>query len=472
MRGDNSGKSGPVRAVVLGGGPAGLTAAYELCRSGADSVVLERDDDVGGLARTCEYKGYRFDLGGHRFFTRIDRVQEMWQSILGDDFLLRPRLSRILYRNKLLHYPLRPLNVLRGLGPVACIAFLVSYVRWKLWPKRPEKTFEDWVCNRFGRSLYEAIFKTYTEKVWGVPGSEITADWAAQRIEGLSLSVVLRDAVFGPKAGNGVTTLIDSFHYPRLGPGMLWQKVAEEISGAGGEVRCGRPVVRVSWSGKRITGVTLAGADGRGETFTGSHYLSSIAMRDLIRAMDPMAPGEVVAAAECLGYRDFILVALIIDRADLFPDNWIYIHDETVRVGRIQNFKNWSPHTVPDPAKTCLGMEYFCRQGDDLWQMPDADLLALATAEVSRLGLAGAEEVVDGKVERVIHAYPVYGTGYRAHVDTVRGFLSRFENLQLIGRNGRHRYVNQDRAMVSAMLAVENVFGADHDIWCEPADGA
>ncbi|MDH3593772.1 MAG: NAD(P)/FAD-dependent oxidoreductase [Rhodospirillales bacterium] len=459
---------GPV--IVLGGGPAGLTAAYELCRSGVPSTVLERAPMVGGLAKTVDYKGYRFDLGGHRFFTRIDRVQSMWEDLLGSDFLVCPRLSRILYRGRFFYYPLRPLNVLLGLGPWSCIGFLASYLRAQVQRVEPERTFEDWVSNRFGRKLYEAFFKTYTEKVLGVPCTDIAADWAARRIQGLSLPVAIKDSLFESKSRTTVSTLIDQFHYPRLGPGMLWQRVAERIARSGGEVRCGHSVTRIHWTGDGITAVDTATADGGEERVCGSHFLSSLALRDLIRALSPPAPPEVRAAAESLGYRDLILVALIIDKAHIFADNWIYIHDDKVRVGRIQNFKNWSPEMVPDPAKSCLGLEYFCSQGDDLWQSSDADLVALATAELEQAGLGERADVLDGTVVRVPQAYPMYDTAYRSHVETVRIFLSRFRNLQLIGRNGMHKYINQDHAMVSALLAVENLAGAAHEIWDASTD--
>jgi protoporphyrinogen oxidase len=452
------------RVVIMGGGPAGLTAAYELCRSGVPCIVLERESVAGGLAKTVDYKGYRFDLGGHRFFTKIARVQSMWEDLLGSDFLLCPRLSRILYRGRFFYYPLRPLNVFLGLGLWSCIGFLLSYVGARLRRAEPERTFEDWVSNRFGHKLYRAFFKTYTEKVLGVPCANIAADWAAQRIQGLSLPIAIKESLFESKARTTVSSLIDQFHYPRLGPGMLWQRVAERIARSGGEVRCNHSVTRIHWSGDGITAVDVATADGGEERVSGSHFVSSIAMRDLIRALNPPAPPEVRTAAEGLGYRDFILVALVVDRPHVFADNWIYIHDDKVRVGRIQNFKNWSPEMVPDPAKSCLGLEYFCSQGDELWQSSDADLGALAAAELEQVGLAERAEVIDATVVKVPQAYPMYDTGYRSRVDTVRGFLARFRNLQLIGRNGMHQYINQDHAMMSAMLAAEYLAGPAHEI--------
>ena len=460
MDDSHAGRQGISRVVILGAGPAGLTAAFELCRAGVACVVLERDEAVGGLAKTVKYKGYRFDLGGHRFFTRIERVKTMWETLLGADFLVRPRRSRILYRNRFLHYPLRPFDALVKLGPLPCAGFLASYLRAWWRPIEPERTFEDWVSNRFGRRLYRALFKPYSEKVWGIPCTEMSADWAAQRIRGLSLAVAVKDALLGFLAREKAESLIDEFHYPRLGCGMLWELVADRLAECGCEVRCGHGVTRLDWTGGRITAAGVANADGREISVPGSHFLSSLALRELVRAMNPPAPRTVRAAAERLGYRALILVVLIVDRAEVFADNWLYVHEEGIRVARIQNFKNWSPAMVPDPAKTCLALEYFCSQEDDLWRSSDADLERLAARELERLGLARRADVVEATVARVPQAYPVYDVDYRLHLDTVLGFLSGFANLQLIGRNGTHSYVNQDRAMHSAMLAVDGLLGA------------
>lgn len=452
------------RVVILGGGPAGLTAAYELGRANVASVILEREAEVGGLAKTVEYRGFRFDLGGHRFFTDSDWVQALWEDVLGDAFLFRPRLSRILYRNRFFQYPLRPLDAFLGLGVLASIQVLLSYARAKLWPAAPERTFEDWTSNRFGRQLYRTFFKSYTEKVLGIACTELSADWAARRLDGLSLSTALGNAFARSTPDATARSLIDAFHYPRLGSGMLWQALAHRIAGAGGEIRCNRSVERVQWSDDHITAVEARSDHSRTERVHGTHVLSSIALRDLVRCLEPPPPHEVREAAEKLLYRDFMLVALIVDKAEVFADNWIYVHDGTVRVGRIQNFKNWSADMVPDRSKSCLGLEYFCTRGDDLWQADDTDLIAFAATELERLGLCRRREVVDGKVERVPQAYPLYDVDYRAHVDTVSRFFAGFANLRLIGRNGMHRYVNQDHAMISARRAVAGVLKADKDI--------
>ncbi|MFL6230762.1 MAG: NAD(P)/FAD-dependent oxidoreductase [Pyrinomonadaceae bacterium] len=461
----------PARVVVLGAGPAGLTAAYELGKANVASVVLEKGVVVGGLARTGNYKGFRFDIGGHRFYTKVKAVEAVWHEVLPEaDFPPRQRLSRIYYDQKFFHYPLRVPSLLASLGAREGLLILASYLRARLRPHRAEETFEQWVTNRFGGRLYEKFFKTYTEKVWGIPCAEITADWAAQRIRGLSLSVLVKDLLLGRRGGGGdnkgaiVKTLINEFHYPRRGPGMMWEAMAERVSAQGGEVRLGARVEKIRRGAAGVESVEFSSA-GRRETIKGSHFISTIPARELIEQLDPAAPADVRAAAASLRYRDFLTVVLIVNRAEVFPDNWIYVHDANVRMGRVQNFKNWSPDMVPDQSKTCLGLEYFCFEGDGLWTMSDAALVELGKCELARLGLARAEEVEDGTVVRVPKAYPVYDTTYRQALAVVREFLRTLPNLQLVGRNGMHRYNNQDHSMLTAMLAAENVLGASHDLW-------
>lgn len=450
--------------VIVGGGPAGLTAAYELGRLGLAAVVLEKGARVGGLARTENHRGFHFDMGGHRFFTKVRQVDAIWREVLGAEFLRRPRLSRIYYNGRYVAYPLKPGNALRALGVGQAVLVALSYLRWRLVPYRREDTFEQWVTNRFGRRLFRIFFKTYTEKVWGVSCSELKAEWAAQRIRDLSLTSAVLSMLVQPKTT--ITTLIEEFDYPRYGPGMMWTAMREAIARRGGTVELEAEVVRVRREGMRVTGVGVRGPDGTERTVAGTDFVSSMPVTELIAGLDPPAPPEVRAAAAALRYRDFLTVCLIVDRADLFPDNWIYVHDPDVRVGRIQNFKNWSPDMVPDPAKTSLGLEYFCDEGDALWRSSDADLIALGRAEVERLGLARAAEVSDGCVVRVPKAYPVYDAGYREHLACVRRFVDGFENLQTIGRNGLHRYNNQDHAMLTGLLAVRNlVDGERNDLW-------
>jgi len=456
------------KVVVIGAGPAGLTAAYELCKIGLPSVVLEKDTVVGGLARTVHYNGYHFDIGGHRFFTKVKRVEDMWHEVLpGGQFLRRPRLSRIYYKKRFFYYPLRPVNALLGLGIGNTLAVVLSYIKAQFTPALPEETFDQWVSNRFGRRLFEIFFKTYTEKVWGIPCNEILAEWAAQRIRGLSLFSAIKSALLPQSNRSPMTiikTLVDEFDYPERGPGMLWERVAEIVQGRGAEVRLGARVERILWDGDGVRAVETS-VDGRIERVEGTHFISSMPIRELIQRLDPPPDARVLEAAMNLHYRDFLAVAVIIDKPHLFPDNWIYIHDPDVRVARIQNFKNWSPHMVPDGRKTCLGLEYFCFEGDDLWTMSDAALTALARREVETLGLARAADVEDGAVVRMPKAYPVYDAPYPAALQEIRSFLDRLENLQLIGRSGLHKYNNQDHSMLTAMLAVENLLGASFDIW-------
>ncbi len=451
------------KAIITGGGPAGLTASWELAKHGFPAVVLEASSQVGGIARTVNYKGYLFDIGGHRFFTKWDEVFHLWEEILGDKFLERPRLSRIYYRKRYFYYPIRPLNALLGLGIIECIRVVLSFIHIRLFPFPTEDNFEQWVSNRFGKRLYQIFFKTYTEKVWGIPCNQIQADWAAQRIKGLSLASAIKAALLKPK-GSKIKTLIDRFHYPERGPGMMWERLTERLQSRGYPVCLEKPVVKIHHNGHSITRVVTKGSSGE-ETFEGTHFISTMPIRHCVRALDPPAPPAILDAANGLRYRDFLIVSLIINRKELFPDNWIYVHSPDVLVGRIQNFKNWSPAMVPDPNKTCLGMEYFVFVNDALWSMPDAELVALAAKEIEKLGLAKATEVEDGAVVRVPKAYPMYDPGYRERVEKIRRYLERFPNLQLVGRNGMHKYNNQDHSMMTALGAARNILGGKHDLW-------
>ena len=447
--------------LVLGGGPAGLTAGYLLAKAGRPVVVLEAEEQVGGLAKTVEIDGYRFDLGGHRFFTKSIEVDMLWHEILGEEFLLRPRMSRIYWNSRFLDYPLRGPDVIRKLGPVELARCLASYGKAALTPKGKEESLEDWVSNRFGRRLFELFFKSYTEKLWGVPTTEIRAEWAAQRIKGLSFFSAARAAFFGNK-GNKVKSLISEFHYPRFGPGQMWEAMRDAIEAEGGEVRLGAPVERIRLGGGRVVSLEAGG-----EVYElPAAVISSLPLRDTVRMATPRPPAEVLDAALGLRYRDFLTVALVVDGQDLFPDNWIYIHEPAVRVGRIQNYRSWSPWMVPDPSKACVGLEYFCFAGDDLWTMADEDLVDLAARELDRLGLASRSKVERGFVMRVPKAYPIYDADYAGRVRVTREWLETIGNLQQVGRNGLHRYNNSDHSMLTAMRAVDNLLtGAAHDIW-------
>ena len=455
--------------VVIGAGPAGLTAAYDLTRRGVPTIVFEQEAQVGGLAKTIVHDGFRFDIGGHRFFTKVAGVRELWRELIGDDLLERPRLSRIYYRGRFFDYPLKASNVLANIGPLTSAAVVASYARALVAPIAPERSFEDWVCNRFGRRLFEMFFRSYTEKVWGIPCGEIGAEWAAQRIRGLSLRTAAFE-MLRPSHG-AIRTLAHAFEYPRLGPGMMWDACRDRVVQAGGTVTVGARIVAIVHDGSAVTAV-VADVNGERRVQRASHVISTMPMRDLVAGVAPAAPESVRRAAARLTYRDFLTVALVVDQADVFPDNWIYVHDPSVKVGRVQNFKNWSAAMVPDPARTCLGLEYFCTSGDALWAMDDAALVALAARELEAIGLVRRERVLDGTVLRVHKAYPVYDAGYRDAVAQVRAWVERFSNLQLVGRNGMHKYNNQDHSMLTARLAVANLFGARHDLWAVNADAA
>jgi protoporphyrinogen oxidase len=452
------------RVVVCGAGPAGLTAAYVLAKQGHAVTVLESDDMVGGISRTATHNGYRFDIGGHRFFTKIRPVEELWEELLGDELIDVPRLSRIHYAGKYFDYPLKAGNALRGLGFWRATLIVLSYLQARLHPSPVEETFEQWVTNRFGRRLYETFFKTYTEKLWGIPCTEIRAEWAAQRIQGLSLTRAILSATALQKRSNDIKTLIHSFRYPRLGPGQMWERCRDRIREMGGEVLMRHHVSAIEVTQGRATAVRAATEQGE-RRFECQHVISTIALRNLVRALTPEPPAEVRSAGEGLRYRDFLLVALVLDARDLFPDNWIYVHTPGVKVGRIQNFNNWSAAMVPEPGRTCLGLEYFCFEGDGLWASRDDDLVALATRELAQLGLARGARVVDGAVVRMPKAYPIYDSVYRDHIAAIRAHIDPIANLHPVGRNGMHKYNNQDHSMFTAMLTVENMHGARHDVW-------
>jgi len=456
-------ESAPV--AVLGAGPAGLTAAYRLVQRGVPAIVFEADDEVGGLARTVVRDGYRFDLGGHRFFTKSEEVEDLWRELLGPELLVRPRLSRIYWRGRFIEYPLRPADVFAKVGPLELARSLGSYARARLRRPRPQETYEDWVSSRFGRRLFELFFKTYTEKVWGVGTDELRAEWAAQRIADLSLSSALRAAL--PGGGEPPKSLIQEFRYPRLGPGQMWEEMARRIEGEGGEIRLGAPVEGLEHRDGQLIAVHAGG-----ERVEVSAAISSIPLRTTVGVAEPAPPPEVSSAAAGLRYRDFLTVALPIEGEPPFPDNWVYVHDQRARVGRIQNFRAWSPWMTPDPGRSCLGLEYFCFEGDELWGSSDEELVALAGNELAALGLVEPERLGGGHVVRVPKAYPIYDAEYAGRVERIRGWLDGISNLQQIGRNGLHRYNNSDHSMLTAMRAVENLCdGAEHDVWAVNADG-
>jgi protoporphyrinogen oxidase len=467
------------KAVIVGAGPAGLTAAYELSQHGAPVVVLEADPRyVGGLARTVNYHGYRFDIGGHRFFSKSQEIEDLWTEILGNDLLQRPRSSKIYYRGQFYSYPLKPFEALSKLGFLESTLCVLSFLRARLFPIRNPKTFEDWVVNHFGRRLFRIFFKTYTEKIWGRSCNEISADWAAQRIKGLSLGKAIRNAILPDRnkedRSNTTKTLINTFRYPRLGPGMMWESCAEKIRSLGGEILLGRNVVHCEFNASTNDWqVTARTTDGQLETYRADHLISSMPIRQLVCQIAAALPESTLQSANSLRYRDFLTVGLILPDRKLFHDTWIYIHDPDVKVGRIQNYKAWSPAMVPDDKFCGYGLEYFCFEGDGLWSMRDEDLLSLAKKELEQVKLAAASDVIDGCIIRQPKAYPVYDDDYKQHVEAVRRSLETLcPNLHLVGRNGMHKYNNQDHAMMTALLTARNILAGKkiYDVWAVNED--
>ena len=462
------------KVAIIGAGPAGLTAGYMLSKEDVNVVVLEADPVyVGGISRTVTYNGFHFDIGGHRFFSKSKAVEDLWTEILPNDMLVRPRSSRIFYGGKFFSYPLKPFEALLQLGVFRSTFCVLSWLKARLFPVQNPRNFEEWVSNQFGKRLFNTFFKSYTEKVWGMSCKEISADWAAQRIRGLSLGSAIKNALI-PQRYNGdrskvIKTLIHSFRYPRRGPGMMWEVCAEKMKALGGQLEMGCRVTRCSYdeaSGSWM--VKYKNPLGESHTLEAEHIISSAPMRELICGLSPAMSDRTRHAAESLKYRDFITVMLILKDRRMFDDNWIYIHDPSVKVGRVQNFRSWSPEMVPEPDKVCYGLEYFCFEGDGLWESSDSDLIGLARRELVQIGLAKEGDFIDGCVVRQKKAYPVYDDDYARHVATIRQELeTRYPNLHLVGRNGMHKYNNQDHAMMTAMLCVENIL-ADaklYDLW-------
>ena len=457
------------RVIVVGAGPGGLTAAYLLAKEGYAVTVLEGDDVVGGISRTAQYKGYRFDIGGHRFFTKIEPVEQLWHEILGNEFISVPRLSRIYYEGKYFDYPLKAGNALKGMGLWRASLMMLSYLKAHLWPNPVEENLEQWVTNRFGQRLYETFFKTYTEKVWGIPCTEIRAEWAAQRIQNLSLGKAILSAASLNRRSTAIKSLINEFQYPRLGPGQMWEMCRDRLQEMGSHVLMKHYVDGIETKNGQVVAVRAHTPNGV-RRFPADHVISTMPVRSLVRALDPAVPAPIRSAGEGLRYRDFLTVALILNRENLFPDNWIYIHTPGVKVGRIQNFNNWSRAMVPEAGHTCLGMEYFCFEGDGLWTSKDEDLIALASKELGQLGLADPNLVVDGTVVRMPKAYPIYDGEYGEYLRQVRTHIDPIPNLHLIGRNGMHKYNNQDHSMLTAMMTVWNMLGAEYDVWSVNTD--
>lgn len=454
--------------VVIGAGPAGLTAAFQLHKYGVASTILEADDMVGGISRTAQRDGWRFDIGGHRFFTKVQAVEDLWHEILPDeDFLMRPRKSRIFYDGKYFDYPLKASNALKNLGIIEAVLCVLSYAKAKVFPPKDQTNYEGWLVARFGQRLYETFFKTYTEKLWGVPVHEMPSDWAAQRVKGLSLGNAIVNALLPKRNQKDITSLIEEFQYPKYGPGMMWEVCRDKVTADGSTIEMETTVTKIHHSGGKATSVVATKADGTTNEYPCTDVISSMPMSHLLEAMDPPVPDEVKAAAADLRYRDYLIVALVLPEEIVdFDDNWIYIHDPNVRTMRIQNFGSWSPYMVKE-GKNTLGLEYTVWEGDDEWNADDSWLIERAKKELEQLGLAKQGEVEAGYVVRQAKAYPIYDDRYARNVDVLRRWLDTdAQNVHPVGRNGMFRYNNQDHSMFTAMLTVENIMtGSSHDVW-------
>jgi len=463
------GKCQKTDVIIFGAGPSGLAGADKLIRNNKEVLIFEKDKQVGGISKTIKFKSCYFDLGGHRFFTKSKEVNDLWNRTLGDNFLNRPRLSRIYYKNKFFNYPIKPINALVGLGVINAIKILVSYLKIKIFPYKEEKTFEHWVSNRFGKKLYNTFFKTYTEKLWGIPCSQIQAEWAAQRIKGLSLLTAVKNAIIPNKNGT-VKTLINEFKYPKYGPGMMYEQMAQNIEKAGGDILMEQEVIKIKYDDFIIKSVVTRDKNNNEAEYCADNFLSSMPITTLVKSLSPAVPQEVLEAAGNLTYRSFITISVILNSPNPFPDTWIYVHSPEVKMGRIQNFKSWSPFMVSNKNQIALGLEYFCTEGDDLWNMKDTDLIKLGLKELEKIKLGKGEDFVSGFVARVSKAYPVYDTNYKKHIEVVKKYLSKFKNIQPIGRYGMFKYNNMDHSILTGIYAAENILGKNNNIWAVNAD--
>jgi len=453
------------KVIIIGAGPAGLAAGHKLSGQGVETVILEKDAQVGGISRTIRYKGNYFDIGGHRFYTNNQEVLSWWQNILKEDFLKVPRQSRIYYQETFFDYPISIVNVLFNIGLFNALAIVASYLKSRFIPRGRENNLEQWMINRFGKKLYEIFFKEYTQKVWGVSCAKLSPDWAGKRIKGLSLFVAIRNAIFSGR-GNKVKTLIKEFYFPRLGAGMMYEAAAGNITAKGGKINLYAEVVEINHDQNKITGVVCKDSrTGNKFNLQGSDFCSSMPLTLLVSRMNPLPSKDILEMCEKLSYRSLVMVYVIVRRKDLAPDNWIYVHSSSVLVARIQNFGRWSPDMVADPNTSSLGMEYFCDEEDYFWQRTDKSILETAAGELEKLKLCRKEEIIDGFVLRVAKAYPVYSLDYRSALDVLKNFVSRFSNLQCIGRYGMFQYNNMDNSAFSGFLAARNILGAKRDLW-------
>ncbi|MDD5254551.1 MAG: NAD(P)/FAD-dependent oxidoreductase [Candidatus Omnitrophica bacterium] len=460
------------KAVIIGAGPAGLAAAHKLSGYGIEAQIVEKGPVVGGLSRTVRHGDFYFDIGPHRFFTRHKPVLQWWQETLGADFIRVSRRTRIYYGNKYFNYPLSIREVLCKLGVRHWLPVFLSYLKARMAVSPSEKSFEQWVQNRFGNRLYQLFFKNYTEKIWGIPCAQIAADWAAQRIKGVSLAAALRNAIVKDNAGN-VRSFIKEFHYPRMGAGMMYEAAAARLLKKGVKISFDSEVIEVIHDNTRIIKVVCRhSGSGRVSEVEGSDFCSTMPLDQLIRCLKPAPHKKIIDICNNLTYRGLLLVHLVLEKKEVFADNWIYVHSPEVRLGRIQNYKNWSPDMVPDSGKTTLSLEYFCTEGDELWSLQDHEAVALGGLELQKLGIARPQEIKSAFVMRVPHAYPVYELNYRVHLDAIKEYVGRFPNLRCIGRSGMFRYNNMDHSVLTGFLAAKNIAGASEDIWNVNTDKA
>lgn len=448
----------------MGAGPAGLGAAFELSRKGVEAIVVEKDNVVGGISRTLKYKGYYFDEGGHAFFSRNQEISEIWHALLGSSLAKIQRLSRIYYQGKYFDFPLKPGNALLGMGLWGSMAVLGSYLKSRVFPYDKEETFEEWVSNRFGKRLYQIFFKTYTEKLWGIPCSQIGAEWARQRIGGVSLFSALRHAFLG-RGESRTDILTGQLRYPLLGPGMMYEAMKTKIEKMGSSVVLNSEAISINYNQGEVLSVTVRNKTGKEKILVGTKFISTIPISLLIQRMSPKPAPDVLEASKKLRYRGLLVVHLIIDRESLFPDNWLFIHSPEVKVARIQNYKNWSPRMVPDRTKTSLGLEYFCTENDDFWNQPEERLIAIATEELGKLNIVDEHAILDALVFKIPHAYPVYYRGYREPLETVKRYLATFGNLQTVGRGGMYQYSHMYHSILTGLMAARNILGSSFDIW-------
>ncbi|QQR49641.1 NAD(P)/FAD-dependent oxidoreductase [bacterium] len=467
------------KALIIGAGPAGLTAGIELLKTGTfEATVLERENVIGGLACTTEYRGCRYDIGPHHFITSSEKIEKWWKDLMQGDFLEHKRFTRIYYNNHFFNYPLEPLNVLEGLSLWECFICMLSYIRYRLFPIKKVKSFQDWVTNKFGYRLFSIFFKTYTEKVWGIECSQISSDWAAQRISGFSLSKAIYFAFFGRfYKKNKPRTIRDDFYYPSKGAGTLWEKAAGWLqSFDGGQVLLNQEVISLEHDGKKI--IAVHAQDRRSASgvkalacHQADYFFSTMPLRTLIRSLDPLPSGDIIRAANALQYRGLITINLIVNKESICPDHWLYVHEKKVKMGRIGNMNNFSMDMVDNPAHTALSLEYFAFVGEAFWLLSDQELVEIAKKELEAIGLVKAHEVLDGMVMKTAEAYPLYDEHYKEHLGLVLNYLGTFSNLELMGRNGLHRYNNMDIAMLSAMSAVDKVLEKEKSA-VHPVDAA